>query len=216
MSFPEPLIYLQLLIAILRTQPLPSNVVSTHNTYQGNCALRQETQPGMQGGWGHTSVGMDKRASIVCTTGADSWVRTQPLLSPESPSSSPESSGHQPSACFPPLTENRGAWPPWALLWCSLKTQAGLGHRSLCSVSSLDCPLSISFLCQVLLAFVDLDTWAGTHNDAMSLNLDPGLKRKTCLKTSLITKQTHSSTRQRDLLLFHTGLVCAVPPMLIK
>lgn len=116
MSFPKLLIYLQLLIAIICTQPLPSNVVRTHDTYQGNCALRQERQPGMQGGWGHTSVGKDKHASTVCTIDADSWVRTQPLLSPESPSSSPESFDHHSSACSPPLTENQGAWPLWVPL----------------------------------------------------------------------------------------------------
>lgn len=52
----------------------------------------------------------------------------------------------------------------------------------------MDCPLLISFLCQVLLAFVDPDTWAGIRNDATSLTLDPGLKIKICLKNVIIRK----------------------------
>lgn len=70
----------------------------------------------MQGGWGHTSVGKDKHASIVCRTGADSWVRTRPLVSPESPSSSPVSSDHHSLACSPPPTGNQDACPLWAPL----------------------------------------------------------------------------------------------------
>lgn len=63
----------------------------------------------MQGGWGHTSVDTDKHAGTVCRTDADSWVRTQPLVSPESPSSSQASFDLRSSACFPPRTENRDA-----------------------------------------------------------------------------------------------------------
>lgn len=101
--------YSEFLIAKIRTQPLPSNVVRTHNTYQGNCALGPEKQPGRQGGWGHTSVGKDKHASTECRTGADSWARTQPLLFPESPSSSRESFDRHFSACSPPWIASQDA-----------------------------------------------------------------------------------------------------------
>lgn len=70
----------------------------------------------MQGGWGRTSAGKDKHASTVCTTDADSWARRQPLWSPESPSSSRESSDHRFSVCPHPRTENQDAWPLWAPL----------------------------------------------------------------------------------------------------
>lgn len=70
----------------------------------------------MQGGWGHTSVGKDTHASTVCTTDADSWVRTQPLSSPESPSNSQVFSDHHFSTYSLPLIESQDAWPLWAPL----------------------------------------------------------------------------------------------------